>query len=375
MPKVIHIVLGKANPDRLNGVNKVVHAVAAQSIQTGRDVEVWGFTPQPDNTSLLSDFTRVLFKHRPYSFALDQSVRDAVKSQPRDTVFHIHGGLIPLYYSLARFLKQQKRPYIVTLHGCLQWKSLQQGLWYKFLYVLLFERFILQNAYAVHCITGSERQILQRLTTTPTYLIPNGAVPVSNLPLQGQPDTAHGIRFLFMGRFAMNHKGLDILIQAFAIFQQVHRDAYLFLAGAGDDQKNLRDLIKRHHIKHHIRILPPQFHAEKSALLDTADIFIHTSRWDVLPTACLEAAAHGKPLLVTQATGFASFIDKYHCGWVAKTLSPAEVAQRMTDAYASWKHNQLAPIGRNAYHMIAQELNWPDITERFYNDLYNHAAA
>lgn len=369
MPKIVHIVLGKANPDRLNGVNKVVHALATQSVQTGHDVEVWGFTEKPDESASPS-FPRRLFAHRSYSFWLADTVREAIQSQPNDTIFHLHGGLIPLYFSLARFLKASKRPYIVTPHGCLQSASLARGIWYKFLYLLLCERFVLKHAQAVHCITGTERRDIQRLTHRPTVLIPNGA-DIRPFQPETLEDTAHGIRFLYMGRFAIDHKGLDILIKAFAIFQQVHRHAYLFLAGAGQDQIKLKTMIKDHHLKQHVRILPPQFHADKTALLEEADIFIHTSRWDVLPTGCLEAAAHGKPLLATQATGLGPFIEKYQAGWVSKTHSPAEVAQRMTDAYQVWRQRKLAPISQNAYRMINQELNWPQLTERFYSDLYN----
>ena len=39
--KIVHLVLGKANPERMNGVNKVAHALAATQKDFGYDVEVW----------------------------------------------------------------------------------------------------------------------------------------------------------------------------------------------------------------------------------------------------------------------------------------------------------------------------------------------
>ena len=42
--KIVHIVVGKVNPDSLNGVSKVVHWMATSQMQLGHDVEVWGLT-------------------------------------------------------------------------------------------------------------------------------------------------------------------------------------------------------------------------------------------------------------------------------------------------------------------------------------------
>ena len=40
--KIIHAVLGKANPDRMNGVNKVAHQLAKTQQGMGHEVTVWG---------------------------------------------------------------------------------------------------------------------------------------------------------------------------------------------------------------------------------------------------------------------------------------------------------------------------------------------
>jgi hypothetical protein len=45
--KIIHLVLGKANPDRMNGVNKVAHNQAIALFELGCDVEIWGITKTP----------------------------------------------------------------------------------------------------------------------------------------------------------------------------------------------------------------------------------------------------------------------------------------------------------------------------------------
>src|ERR1035438_9937550 len=40
--KIVHILQGKAKPDSLSGVNKIVHWMATSQVRLGHDVEVWG---------------------------------------------------------------------------------------------------------------------------------------------------------------------------------------------------------------------------------------------------------------------------------------------------------------------------------------------
>ena len=45
--EIIHLILGKANPNRMNGVNKVVHELATTQVEKGISAEVWGITDNP----------------------------------------------------------------------------------------------------------------------------------------------------------------------------------------------------------------------------------------------------------------------------------------------------------------------------------------
>jgi len=39
---IIHLVLGKANPNRMNGVNKVANQLATTMTNLNKEVELWG---------------------------------------------------------------------------------------------------------------------------------------------------------------------------------------------------------------------------------------------------------------------------------------------------------------------------------------------
>ena len=61
---LIHLVLGKANPARMNGVNKVVFQLASRQAASGRDVQIWGITKDQKHNYEERDVETTLFKKR-----------------------------------------------------------------------------------------------------------------------------------------------------------------------------------------------------------------------------------------------------------------------------------------------------------------------
>lgn len=60
--EIIHLILGKANPDRMNGVNKVVFQLASQQAAAGRKVAVWGITKDTTHNYGARNFETQLFR-------------------------------------------------------------------------------------------------------------------------------------------------------------------------------------------------------------------------------------------------------------------------------------------------------------------------
>jgi hypothetical protein len=105
--EIIHIVLGKANPERLNGVNKVVFNLASEQTKAGKNVQLWGITDNPIHDYPERNFKTLLFKASKFPFLIDSDLKSAIKSH-KTSVFHLHGGWIPLFSSLAKlFAKHQ----------------------------------------------------------------------------------------------------------------------------------------------------------------------------------------------------------------------------------------------------------------------------
>jgi glycosyltransferase involved in cell wall biosynthesis len=370
MAKVIHIVPGKANINRLNGVNKVVYSVAMESIKAGKDVEVWGIATDDKNTHNHPFPFRIFVCNLRY-FSLNSQLKEAIREQPQGTVFHLHGVLIPAYSAFTRLLRQLKYSYVVTPHGALLKRSLRRGAWYKYLYFYLFEYRLLKRAKVVHCITAQEKEQLQAIcSAVKIKIIPNGT---HSVPL-GESNRLHDEPlFLYMGRFDKQHKGLDIALKAFGIFYQKYRKGRFILTGDGPDKNRLKKIIASHRLDPFVILLPPQYGADKDDLLAKTDIFVHPSRWDVMPTSCLEAAMAGKPLIVSRATGMAYKVEQAHAGWATMTKHPSELAQKFRLAYKAWADGKIINMSANARQMIMDnDLLWPSLIHHYYKKLYSH---
>ena len=59
--RIVHIMQGKAKPDSLNGVNKVVHWMATPQSRLGHEVEVWGLAASMNLPPLPREYNLRLF--------------------------------------------------------------------------------------------------------------------------------------------------------------------------------------------------------------------------------------------------------------------------------------------------------------------------
>src|ERR1700722_11488354 len=115
--EIIHLILGKANPERMNGVNKVIHEMATNQHLHGYPVQVWGITAQPKHDYPDRVFSTRLFQAYRNPFRLDAALKQAFLDYKGRIVVHIHGAFIPVFYAVSRFLDDHTIPFIITPHS------------------------------------------------------------------------------------------------------------------------------------------------------------------------------------------------------------------------------------------------------------------
>jgi glycosyltransferase involved in cell wall biosynthesis len=363
--EIIHIVLGKANPDRLNGVNKVVFHLATEQSKAGKKVQVWGVTPNPVHDYPERNFKTVLFQAESFPFAVNATLKKAILSN-RNSVFHLHGGWIPLFSSLSGILAKNHIKYVLTPHGAYNEVAMKRSSFQKKSYFHLFEKSLLQRVHKVHAIGKSEVEGLNHIfPNAHSFLLPYGFdLNMDSIKPVKNKDFTIG----FVGRLDTHTKGLDLLMEAYFIFQKKYPGSKLWIIGEGEGQAYLENFIAQKQLKN-VVLWGKKFGAEKDALIGKMHVFAHPSRNEGLPTAVLEAAALCTPTIVTQATNVAEYVTQYKAGIGIENESINALEKSMEEIYNAYQSGQMDPYIQGAKEMLENVFAWPVLVEKF-DELY-----
>jgi glycosyltransferase involved in cell wall biosynthesis len=136
-------------------------------------------------------------------------------------------------------------------------------------------------------------------------------------PRHDTPDEAPLL--LALGRFHRN-KGFDTLLQALVDLP----DAWLWLAGAGEEEKTLRALAHELDVLGRTRFLP--WRPDPAPLLAAADAIVVPSRHEPLGNVVLEAWARAKPVVATVSEGPRQLITTGENGLLVPIDDPKALA-------------------------------------------------
>jgi glycosyltransferase involved in cell wall biosynthesis len=363
--EIIHIVLGKANPDRLNGVNKVVYNMATEQSKAGKNVQVWGITPNPVHDYPERNFKTVLFQAERFSFSINQALKKAILENSK-AVFHVHGGWIPVFSSLARYFAKHQMKYVLTPHGAYNEVAMQRSSFRKKIYFNLFEKVLLRHAHRVHSIGRSEVDGLKKIYPKATsFLLPYGFE--SDISL-GYSVKNTDFTIGFVGRLDTYTKGLDLLMEAFTIFQKTYPNSKLWIVGDGEGKGYLENFISEKQLKN-VVLWGKKFGNEKDELISKMHIFAHPSRNEGLPTAVLEAASLGTPTIVTYATNVAEYVSAYKAGIAIENENVDALVQGIKTLEKAYITDEAKSYLDGAKRMLEEVFSWSVLVKK-YDELY-----
>lgn len=360
--KIIHLVLGKANPERMNGVNKVAFHLAKNQHEMGYDVSVWGISNSLEHNYPARSFKTRLFRQRFNKLMLDDDLRQSIAWLPKDTVVHMHGAFITEFYLISRLLRSRFIPYIYTPHGSLTAAALEQSKYRKKIYFKFFEQELIRHAAAVQLLGEQEYAHLDQLIqNVPKLLIPNG-MDLSEIPSIPEKPPESVPVFGFCGRLDAYHKGLDLLLQGFQLFLRRGNKGRLELIGDGPDRAKLERQAASLGIAEHVTFRGALYGAEKYRAMAAADLFLHPSRMEGFPMAVLEAAALNLPCLVSEPTSMCPYIQQFDAGIPLPSLQPLIICSALEHAAQLHQNKMLKPMGERAGMMVKETFNWKNVS-------------
>lgn len=165
--------------------------------------------------------------------------------------------------------------------------------------------------------------------------------------------------FLSVGRFSKNHKGFDLLIEAFALFAKRNMQWNLVIVGEGPEEALYRSLIAKHGLKDRVRI--DSFTDDVHSYYLRAGVYVLASRWEGMPLVLMEALAHGLPVIASNLPVVEELLGESRAAMLFENGNIAELADRMFDMAAS---ADLAERGRAAVD-CAREFSMDKVIEEW----------
>lgn len=111
----------------------------------------------------------------------------------------------------------------------------------------------------------------------------------------GSPAIGRSKKFLAVGRFSHQHKGFDLLIQAFHLFAERNKEWTLNIIGEGVEEELYRRMIAKYGLQERIIIHPFTTHIQ--SYYSDAQVYVLSSRWEGFGLVLVEAMAHGLPVV------------------------------------------------------------------------------
>jgi glycosyltransferase involved in cell wall biosynthesis len=259
------------------------------------------------------------------------------------------------------------RPYVLTPNGGYAPEVLNgRHRWLKLLWTRFWEEQLWSGARFLHAVSEREACALSALPSVPPIIvIPNG------VRSQDVSDDAErprqGSNWLFVGRLSVAQKGLDLLLQGYALAKQTCAVPPLRLVGPDfrGGQSTLEKLARALGLTGDVSFEGGLFGDDKKRVVKNAALLVQLSRWEGMPFTVLEALAMGVPVLVTPGTNIAESVARAEAGWTCDP-SPASIAAIMV-TIANSSAAERAHKSANAQRLMREQFLWAGLSEKMAN--------
>jgi glycosyltransferase involved in cell wall biosynthesis len=377
---VRHIVIDTRYPLELrsNGTYLAAKNIAREQFSAGEDAKLI-FLREAHRTICDEDdehFVRVLtLAGRTVlgrRVSINTDVLDTITAGGSARIFfHIHGARNPALWSLILRLREKAIPYAMTIHGHYSHLFDRTDSVRRYLsafYLRHVERHILERACFVQALTEAECKFIRRIAPRARVeLVSNGAY---SSRLEGKPPppqraspSANFPIFGYLGRYSVEHKGLDLLIAGFTRYRRAGGIGRLELVGTGSARDQIAAEVHKLGIAEFVDVCGPRFGEEKARTLAAWDYFVMPSRFEGVPLGAIEAALAGLPLIVTAETGLLRPVNNFGAGVAIESLSPEAILHSLLQA-ESLNAVQWAQMSDASYRMAVSIGDWTSIAAK-----------
>jgi glycosyltransferase involved in cell wall biosynthesis len=330
-------------PDAVDGVNATIWMIAQEQVSLGHQVSLL-LDREPDDTSVSfannCGINPIAIPANIWGY--DSRLLKSLLSTQHPHLVHLHSVFLPRQATLAKRLVSAQIPYVITPHGGL---DSQHGQAKKAIYNLLIERHRFAKAAAITVVTPKEAETIHKFVPRYRGIVRWVANPFDSQKLEKHHWQGNIVakRVVFLGRFDVLHKGIDLLIEIARKMPTCHFHLY------GSEDANTRAWLEKlkRDLPVNLTFHHPVFGTEKIEVLTQASLYIQMSRWEVFGISIAEAMALGLPCAIAGTLNLAEVFQKYDLGAVLPTDPQLAAAALQTildrpDVLQTWSQKSRA---------------------------------
>lgn len=276
------------------------------------------------------------------------------------------------FCKVAKSLYKMNIPYVIVPHGSFTHNAIKRRKAKKIIALHTILRTLVYKSNAVQYLT--EDELNNSYLKSKSLIIPNGTIIPEKINFERKK--TNNISFVSIGRKDIYHKGIDLLLEACKIAADDFRKNGATLTLYGPDLNGsfakINKMISDFKIGDFVFNRDGIFGQEKERVLESADVFVLTSRLEGQPLSLLEACAYELPVLVTPGTNVSKEIIDFECGWVA-VQSEESIAEKLS--YILDHSQEIKYRSKNAYSYVSRKYSWEKVAMEAiekYKTLINH---
>jgi glycosyltransferase involved in cell wall biosynthesis len=309
---------------------------------------------------------RKLYYFLPF-LAILRLLKEVNKVKP--DVIHIQGSNLSPYILLAGLLRKKYSSVLLVL-GVVALESqfgygVKNTLW-AFLSKIT-EKYFISKFENIIVETQSIKKLLEKQTDTKISVITTGVELEKYLKIKQHKSIEHPD--LFIACKIEKLKGIDLVIKSIPYVLKKVPDLMLFIAGSGPQEKELKLLTKQLNLENHVKFLGFISEEKKYHYYQSCKAVIVPSRWDCQPTTIFEAAASGKPVIVSDKSNPEIVLDG-KTGFIFQSENVDQLAEKIILLLTNETLRE--KMGASAKE-AAKQYDWSETARRFFQ-VYNEIA-
>ena len=352
----MHYVVDLVPP---NGVGQSARAWAEVQARAGHEVALLYDGGEPVEAQTGVELVRIrhagLWKQTRVPVGLGSFLRDG-------DVVTLHDNFKTRHLFAAAVCRHRKIPYLSMPHGGFAPRILDE-LRRPVRPRLSAERRMLEGAAAIHLFFDSEKaEIASFDPAVSRYVVaPTGV----EMPDRGWDGT--GDYLAWLGRYAPEHKGLDVLLAALAALPETERPRTQM---RGLDYKGGRavteSLVQQAGLADWVTVGGPVYGEEKLDFLCRCRAYVHPSRWESHSVALCENLALGVPTVVSNTIHVAPMLKSSAAALVVD-LTPEGLAEAIGRLGASGELR--SSLSQKARMFVKENLSWAEVLNSYLRQL------